>query len=140
MTMITGERQDVQYKRRYQQPLLKCFGSVKVLTAGGTGTVLEGDVPPNGNCSGNFQQDPPRCSPSDRSIKKNIVCIGTYSQGIGLYLFDYKLAFRPRWGRDRQFGVMADEVERVLPEAVCTHPDGYKMVDYTMLGISRTAQ
>ena len=32
---------------------------------------------------------------------------------------------------------MADEVQRVLPEAVSTHPDGYKMVDYNMLKISR---
>lgn len=40
-------------------------------------------------------------------------------------------------GHGRQFGVMADEVEQVMPEAVSVHPDGYKMVDYAMLGISR---
>jgi hypothetical protein len=32
---------------------------------------------------------------------------------------------------------MADEVEQVMPEAVSVHPDGYKMVNYAMLGISR---
>jgi hypothetical protein len=32
--------------------------------------------------------------------------------------------------------VMADEVEKVMPAAVCMHPDGYKMVYYAMLGIS----
>ena len=30
---------------------------------------------------------------------------------------------------------MADEVETVLPQAVVMHPDGYKMVDYALLGI-----
>jgi hypothetical protein len=33
---------------------------------------------------------------------------------------------------------MADEVEKVMPEAVSVHPNGYKMVDYAMLGISRS--
>ena len=36
--------------------------------------------------------------------------------------------------------VMADEVETVMPEAVCVHPDGYEMVYYAMLGISHTLQ
>ena len=30
---------------------------------------------------------------------------------------------------------MADEVEAVLPQAVVMHPDGYKRVDYALLGI-----
>ncbi len=30
---------------------------------------------------------------------------------------------------------MADEVELVLPQAVVMHPDGYKRVDYALLGI-----
>ncbi len=75
---------------------------------------------------------------SDRNVKENIVRIGEHPLGIGLYLFDYKPAFRDQWGHGRQFGVMAQEVETVMPAAVCTHPDGYKMVDYAMLGISRT--
>ena len=57
--------------------------------------------------------------------------------GFGLYLFDYKHEFRDAWGSDRQFGVMADEVEVVMPAAVCVHPDGYRMVNYPMLGIKR---
>jgi hypothetical protein len=32
---------------------------------------------------------------------------------------------------------MIDEVEIVMPEAVSMHPDGYKRVDYAMLGISQ---
>ena len=37
----------------------------------------------------------------------------------------------------RDVGVMADEVETVLPQAVCVHPDGYKMVNYALLGMTR---
>jgi hypothetical protein len=29
---------------------------------------------------------------------------------------------------------MADEVEKIMPEAVLIHPTGYKMVNYSMIG------
>ena len=74
---------------------------------------------------------------SDRRLKENIVRVGTHPLGIGLYLFNYKLAYHQTCGRGRHFGVMADEVERVLPEAVCLRSDGYKMVDYAMLGVTQ---
>jgi hypothetical protein len=32
-------------------------------------------------------------------------------------------------------GVMADEVEQVMPEAIVMHPSGFKMVNYEMLGL-----
>jgi hypothetical protein len=32
-------------------------------------------------------------------------------------------------------GVMADEVEQVMPEAIVMHPSGFKMVNYSMLGL-----
>ena len=37
------------HKRSYQKPLIKVFGSVKALTASGTGKKAEGDVK-SGNC------------------------------------------------------------------------------------------
>jgi len=75
---------------------------------------------------------------SDRRTKENIVRVGDHPLGIGLYLFDYKPEFRDPWGHGRQFGVIADEVETVMPRAVSMHPDGYNLVNYGMLGISRT--
>ena len=42
--------------------------------------------------------------------------IGHHPNGFGLYLFDYKVEFQGAWGRGRQFGVMADEVESVMPD------------------------
>jgi hypothetical protein len=62
---------------------------------------------------------------SDRRLKSNIERIGTHPRGIGIYEYDI--------GGQRQRGVMADEVESVLPEAVMTGADGYKRVNYGML-------
>jgi hypothetical protein len=75
---------------------------------------------------------------SDQATKENICRIGTHPIGIGLYLFHYKSQFRDEWGHERQFGVMAHEVEEVLPAAVSVDADGLKRVDYAMLGILRT--
>jgi hypothetical protein len=65
---------------------------------------------------------------SDRRLKKNIKRIGTHVLGIGLYTWDYL------WGQPFT-GVMADEVEQVMPEAIIMHPSGFKMVNYSMLGL-----
>jgi hypothetical protein len=62
---------------------------------------------------------------SDRRLKRNIQRIGTHPSGIGWYEYDI-------FDRHEQ-GVMADEVETVMPEAVLVHPSGYKMVDYGRL-------
>jgi hypothetical protein len=78
--------------------------------------------------------------PSARSCKENVLRIGTHPLGIGLYLFDYKPEFRDGYGHCRQFGVMADEVEFVMPGAVSVHTGGYRMVDYAMLGIRHSAR
>lgn len=60
---------------------------------------------------------------SDKRLKRNIKRVGTHKLGIGIYQYEYV------WG-EHAFGVMADEVEQVMPEAVITHPSGFKMVDY----------
>lgn len=65
---------------------------------------------------------------SDRRLKSAIERIGTTPHGLGYY--EYTI-----FG-ERQRGVMADEVEKVMPEAVLTHESGYKMVRYDMLGIN----
>lgn len=62
---------------------------------------------------------------SDRRLKSNVVRVGTHPLGIGIYEYDIL-------GR-REMGVMADEVETVLPAAVMTGPDGYKRVNYGAL-------
>jgi len=118
-------------KRQYQPPKLIVFGKVAVLTQSGSQD-CRGD---NATCEAGGNN---MGMASDQAAKENIVRIGTHPLGIGLYLFDYKPLFRDQWGHGRQFGVMAQEVETVMPQAVSEHSDGYKMVDYRMLGISHT--
>jgi hypothetical protein len=128
-----------QIKRRYTQPVLTRYGSVKTLTAAGTAGDFE---QPNPGTSTGCSMDNSRkdCRmQSERSTKQNIVYVGRHPLGIGLYLFEYKSAYR-KWGYGRQFGVMVDEVERVMPEAVSAHPDGYKLVNYAMLGVVQARQ
>jgi len=62
---------------------------------------------------------------SDRRLKSNIVQVSTHSLGFGIY--DYEI-----FGQ-RVRGVMADEVEKIIPDAVITSGSGYKMVDYGRL-------
>lgn len=61
---------------------------------------------------------------SDRRLKNIIKAIGELPNGIKTYLYTYV------GSSVRQVGVMADEVFKVLPEAVTVHPSGYMMVDY----------
>lgn len=110
-------------KAVWSPPVLTAYGSVGKLTMGSASVGQDGT-----NTRMNRQ--------SDRLTKENVARIGEHPLGVGLYLFDFKPEFRDACGHRRQFGVMADEVERVLPEAVSVHQNGYKTVDYFMLGIS----
>jgi len=124
----TNEKSKTENVRKpYTRPLLTTYGLVRNLTQG-TSPAANGD-------GGQAMM-----TASDRRIKENIVRIGSHPLAFGLYLFDYKPAYRERWGFGRQFGVMADEVEKVMPEAVSVHPTGYKQVNYAMLGIQRRIQ
>jgi len=67
----------------------------------------------------------PMLAASDRRLKSYIVRVGTHKTGIGVY--EYNI-----FG-NRQRGVMADEVEAIMPEAVILHPSGFKMVNYGAL-------
>jgi len=116
-------------RKAYCSPVLTTYGQVKQLTLGTTITV-------NGD-GGQAMMD---ANPSDRRLKENIVRLDTHPAGFGLYLFDYRPEFNGRYGAGRQFGVMADEVEQVLPAAVSVADDGFKRVNYTMLGIDRRFQ
>jgi hypothetical protein len=70
---------------------------------------------------------------SDINIKTNIQKIGVLDNGLNLYKYEYKAPYKDTWGHGEQIGVMAQEVEKIIPEAVGTHPDGYKTVNYAMV-------
>ena len=63
---------------------------------------------------------------SDRRLKTNIKLIGKYKNGLNKYTWTYL------WGVDGM-GAMADEVEKLIPEAVSEF-NGYKAVNYALLG------
>jgi hypothetical protein len=67
---------------------------------------------------------------SDRRLKQDIARVGTYDNGLPQYEFAYRADPTVRYR-----GVMADEVEKFMPEAVVTGPDGYQRVNYALLGI-----
>jgi hypothetical protein len=67
---------------------------------------------------------------SDIRLKRDIVPLATLDNGIELYRFRYK-------GSDRTtyVGVMAQEVQKIVPSAVSRDRDGYLLVNYDRLGL-----
>lgn len=63
---------------------------------------------------------------SDRKLKKHIKLIGKFKNGLNKYTWTYL------WGQTAT-GAMADEVEKLIPEAVSEFK-GYKVVNYALLG------
>lgn len=68
--------------------------------------------------------------PSDRRLKNNITKLHDTVQGFAVYLYRYIWDPQVLW-----IGAMADEVRRVVPEAVGTYPSGYLFVDYSKLDL-----
>jgi hypothetical protein len=77
----------------------------------------------------------PKGTFSDIRMKENINPVGVLPNGLNIYEFDYKPEFKDIAGHGKHIGVMAQEVEKVIPYAVIQANNGYKMVNYSMLGI-----
>lgn len=97
-----------------------------------TNQTLQGLSNPNSNASnwdtessGNFQD----FQSSDRRLKTDINLVGRLDSGLNVYTFRYIKS-----PATVHMGVMADEVAKVIPEAVSTDDDGYLQVCYGMLG------
>lgn len=131
--------QESKPRKGYSAPSLIIYGAVRKLTQSGAGSKTESTIFMFGDWS-LCQRDSSKKPCSERHAKESIVRIGDHPLGFGLYLFNYRPEFRAQWGQGRQFGVMIDEVERVMPEAVDMHPDGYKRVDHSLLGIYQHRQ
>jgi len=70
---------------------------------------------------------------SDLNAKQDIKKIGVLDNGINLYKYEYKPEFRDQWGHGVQVGVIAQEVEKIMPEAVGLLDNGFKAVDYSLV-------
>ena len=67
---------------------------------------------------------------SDVRLKEDIVSLDRLANGLGLYRFRYK------WSDQQYVGVMAQEVQAIVPDAVIMGSDGYLRVDYGRLGLN----
>jgi hypothetical protein len=66
---------------------------------------------------------------SDIALKHDVVLLGHLANGLGYYRFSYI-------GSDKAYvGVIAQEVEGVMPKAVTRGADGYLRVYYEKLGL-----
>jgi len=106
---------------------LQVFGDIRVGTSGTNGCIKDfGGNPLTGTCS------------SDRRFKKDIKPFD--------HVLDRVTALQPvhyfwrasefpdrQFGARRAYGLIAQDVEQVLPELVVTNPDGFKAVDYSEL-------
>ncbi len=63
-------------------------------------------------------------TPSDARLKEDVKHIGETHAGLPIYSYKYK------WGGPKTMGVMAQDVEKVDPDAVTTHASGFKLVNY----------
>ena len=72
---------------------------------------------------------------SDVRLKENIKQVGILPSGLNLYSFEYKPEYkdRPNTGHGTFIGVMAQEAEQVIPEAVSFDKDGFRQVDYSLI-------
>lgn len=67
---------------------------------------------------------------SDVALKHDIILLGHLSSGLGYYRFSYL------GSRKTYVGVMAQEVQAVVPDAVTRGSDGYLRVYYEKLGLT----
>ena len=99
-------------KKTYVKPKLAKRGILSVMTAGSTSPISS--------------------KPSDIRLKTDIEKVGIAANGLPVYTFRYI-------GGDAVYrGVMAQDVLKVLPEAVSIMPNGYLAVRYDMLGLEMT--
>ena len=106
---------------------LQVFGDIRVGTAGTNG------------CLKNFNGDPLAGScVSDRRYKKGITpfgaALGPLTALQPVHYFWRSTEFPAQnFGDGRSYGLIAQDVEHVLPDLVMTGPDGFKAVDYSKL-------
>ncbi len=96
-----------------------------------------------GGLSGGGHREPSRPAPhsdgpsgcpggtcySDVRLKHDIALLGRAHNGLGLYRYRYN------WSEQLYVGVMAQEVENIVPAAVTQGPDGFKRVNYGSIGL-----
>jgi hypothetical protein len=106
---------------------LQVFGDIRVGTTGSNGCIKSFDGNAlSGTCA------------SDGRFKKNVTSFAAMLKAVSSLRpvhYDWRTDEFPdrHFSANRSYGLIAQEVEQVLPELVVTSRDGYKGVDYTKL-------
>lgn len=124
--IVSGQEgaQNAYNLSRFQDSQARRSAALNELIKGGFSLFGGGD----GSMTGSGDDAPPSgAAASDISLKENIEKVGE-EKGFNIYEFNYK-------GDSKRYrGVMAQEVQKVMPEAV-TEKDGFLAVFYDMIGI-----
>ena len=67
---------------------------------------------------------------SDKTLKENIIKVGQSPSGFNIYEFNYL------WSPKRFRGVIAQEVQKIKPQAVLSNIFGHLLVDYSKLDVN----
>ena len=72
---------------------------------------------------------------SDIRTKENIKKLGELPNGLNVYEYEYKKEFKDHQlaGHGKHIGLMAQEVLKVIPEAVSIDESGYMVLDYSKI-------
>jgi hypothetical protein len=104
-------------------------GRASFASAGGGGFRGGGGGGFRGGGGGGFRGGGGGGRRSDLALKHDVVLLGRLDNGLGFYRFSYL-------GSDKAYvGVIAQEVQAVLPAAVARGRDGYLRVCYARLGV-----
>lgn len=106
-------------KQPYSRPSLKVYGSLHLRTQGTGGAKAD---------AGNKTK-----LTSDPRLKQDIARLGAHPCGLSIYAFRYKLDRQVCDGDGLKIGFMADQVQRLFPQAVSLDENGYRVVDYSMI-------
>jgi hypothetical protein len=68
---------------------------------------------------------------SDVRLKENLNKIGQLPSGLGLYSWDWKDSAPSDAKSNQTIGVLAQEVQQLIPDAIVQREDGYMAVDYS---------
>ena len=72
---------------------------------------------------------------SDIRLKTNIKQVGKLDNGIKLYTWKWTAEAKKIVNNQPEYGVIADEVQDIMPEAVIRGSDGYLKVNYAAIGV-----
>lgn len=120
-------------KRFYVAPKLTSHGAVTDLTQAASMGTQETFVTGCNSMTNSAPSSALCMIFSDVRTKQNIRRVGTYCEGVGLFLYEYKPEFKATGGVGTFLGVMAQDLLREYADAVVTLDNGYYAVDYLRL-------